>query len=88
MAAGASTPTMLPITGLKDPQGLAVGAAGDVYIVDWGNKWVVMLSVGASTPTPLPLTGLKNPQGVAVDAAGDVYITDLGPDPVVKLAGT
>ena len=65
---------------------MAVDAAGDVFVIDWGNEWVVRLPAGASAATPLSFTGLKDPQGVAVDAAGDVYVTDLGPAPVVKLA--
>lgn len=45
-AAGASTPTTLPFTGLKNPQGVAVDTADNVYVTDLGPNPVVKLPVG------------------------------------------
>jgi DNA-binding beta-propeller fold protein YncE len=36
-----STQTELPFTGLNRPSGVAVDAAGSVYVADYGNKRVV-----------------------------------------------
>jgi DNA-binding beta-propeller fold protein YncE len=47
----ASRPTVLPLTGLSHPAGVAVDSAGDVYVTDGGNKQVVKLAAGSSTQT-------------------------------------
>jgi hypothetical protein len=38
--------TVLPFTGLNDPQGVAVDSAATVYATDLGNRRVVKLAVG------------------------------------------
>ena len=43
LAAGAATPTTLPITGLNNPTAVAVDTAGNVYVTDYGNDRVVEL---------------------------------------------
>jgi serine/threonine-protein kinase len=84
LAAGSSAPTVLPFSGLYQPQGLAVDANGAVYVADFNNR-VVKLAAGANTQTVLPFNGLNYPEGVAVDAAGNVYVADRGNNRVVKL---
>ncbi|KQH80121.1 serine/threonine protein kinase [Mycobacterium gordonae] len=84
LADGSSTPTVLPFTGLYQPQGLAVDANGTVYVADFNNR-VVKLAAGSNTQTVLPFTGLTYPQGVGVDAAGNIYVADRGNNRVVKL---
>jgi serine/threonine-protein kinase len=91
LAAGSSTPTVLPFTGVTgpfdfDPSDLAVDTAGSVYVTDSFNTRVLKLTAGSSTPTVLPFTGLKDPKGVAVDTAGTVYVGDNGNNRVLKLA--
>ena len=71
LAAGSSTPTVLPFTGLYQPQGLAVDANGTVYVADFNNR-VLKLAAGSNNETQLPITGLNYPEGVAVDSAGNV----------------
>ena len=85
LAAGSSTQTVLPFTGLKYPFSVAVDGAGAVYAVDGGSN-VVKLAAGSSTQTVLPFTGLKYPISVAVDSAGDAYVTERDNNRVVKLA--
>jgi serine/threonine-protein kinase len=89
LAAGSATPTVLPFTGLGSPDGVAVDAAGNLYVTDAGN-WpagrVLKLAARSATPTVLPFTGLAIPNGVAVDGAGNLYVTDNGTNRVVKLA--
>ena len=77
-------PTVLPFAGLTHPSGVAVSAAGDVYLADGEGGRVLKLAAGATKQTVLPFTGLKRPGGVAVDYAGNVYVTD--DTKVVKLA--
>ncbi|MGV0049123.1 serine/threonine-protein kinase PknD [Mycobacterium colombiense] len=85
LPAGASTPTVLPFTGLYQPQGLAVDSAGAVYVADFNNR-VVKLAAGSNNQAVLPFTGLSYPEGVAVDPQGGVYVADRGNSRVVKLA--
>ncbi|MCV7009211.1 serine/threonine-protein kinase PknD [Mycobacterium gordonae] len=84
LADGSSTPTVLPFTGLYQPQGLAVDANGTVYVADFNNR-VVKLAAGSNTQTVMPFTGLAYPQGVGVDATGNIYVADRGNNRVVKL---
>ena len=83
LAAGSNTQTALPFPDLTNPRGVAVDAAGSVYVVD-GNR-VVKLAAGSGTQTVLPLTDLNRPIDVAVDNAGNVYVLD-GTNRAVKLA--
>lgn len=77
-----ATPTMLPVTGLQWPIGVAVDSEGDLYVVDApaakpvANHRVVKISPDLTTQTVLPISDLKFPFGVAVDGPGTVYITD------------
>jgi serine/threonine protein kinase, bacterial len=81
---GSSTPTVLPFTGLYQPQAVAVDSAGTVYVTDFNSR-VVMLPAGSNNQTVLPFTGLSYPEGVVVDSASDVYVADRGNNRVVKL---
>ncbi len=71
-------------TGIISPGGVAVDAAGDLYVTGSSNN-VVNVPAGASTQTVLPFIDLVSPAGVAVDAAGDVYVADWGNNRVAKL---
>ena len=76
----------LPFTGLNRPYGVAVDAAGSVYVTEENNNRVVKLAAGSTTQSVLPFTGLNHPRGVAVDAVGDMYVVDNGNNRVVELA--
>jgi sugar lactone lactonase YvrE len=87
-------PFALPFTDLRVPHGVAVDAAGNVYVSDSHTNRVSKLVAGSNTQTVLPFTGLDlcsnnieaATAGVAVDAAGDVYVADSCHNRVVKLA--
>ena len=79
--------------GLDGPAGVAVDAAGNIYIADTNNSLIEKVSgtslsvVAGSSNTSLPEASgpgwatsmqLGNPQGVAVDSAGNVYVADTG----------
>jgi serine/threonine-protein kinase len=67
---------VLPFTGLRGPEGVAVDSVGNLYVTDWGNNRVLKLAAGSSAQDVLPFTGLRGPQGLAVDSVGTLYVTD------------
>lgn len=72
-------------SGLSVPLGIAVDAAGNVYIADSANGRVLKetLSSGSFTQSVVA-SGLNNPYGVAVDGAGNVYIADTNNNRVLE----
>ena len=64
------------VLGIARPAGVAVDAAGNVYIADTYNLAVKKWNVANSNLTTLVSSGLNYPFGVAVDGAGNVYIAD------------
>ncbi len=97
----AANPTPGPATSshLSQADGVAVDAAGNVYIVDGGANVVAMVTPGgtlsivagvsgtSAQPTPGTATAsaLDDPNGVAVDAAGAVYVADPGANVIEKI---
>lgn len=68
-------------TPLNNPRGVAVDAAGDLYIADTDNNRIRKVDAAGIIAT---VAGdgtdaqLSHPEGVAVDSAGNVYIADTG----------
>jgi sugar lactone lactonase YvrE len=84
---------------LNYPNGVAVDAAGDVYIVDSGNERIRKVSNGAIATVagngtsgfsgdsgPATSAQLNYPNGVAVDATGDLYIADTDNQVIRKVS--
>jgi uncharacterized protein (TIGR03437 family) len=73
---------------LDTPTGLALDAAGNLYIADAGSNVIRIVTKATGIITTLS-TGsfiLKSPKGVAVDAAGNVYIADTNNSRILKVA--
>jgi sugar lactone lactonase YvrE len=65
------------------PQGVAVDAAGNVYVTDIGLQEVFKITPsGVQNPIG---TGLEVPEDAAVDGAGNLYVTDSHADVVFKV---
>ena len=67
--------------GFAGPYGVAVDAAGDVFVAAIGNSWVneIVAVNGQVSSNSTVLTvgnGFSQPSGVAVDGAGDVLVAD------------
>ncbi len=76
---------------LNQPRDLAVNAAGDLFITDWGNHRVRKVSKATGIITtilgngslsdagdggPSTAATMKYPRGIALDAAGNIYISN------------
>jgi sugar lactone lactonase YvrE len=68
---------------LISPQGVAVDAAGNVYVADIGLQEVFKITPGGTQTTVG--RGLEVPEGVALDGAGNLYIPDSQADAVFKV---
>ena len=86
---------------LSSPAGVAVDAAGNVYIADRVNNRIRKVAAGSSIistiagngtlgysgdGTSANLAELNNPLGVAVDGAGNIYIADSGNHCIRKIS--
>ncbi len=77
--------TVAPIaSGYTTPRGVAIDAAGNLYIADSGANTVYEVAQGSSTPVSLG-SGLSAPQGVVVDGAGNVFVADTGNNRIVEI---
>jgi DNA-binding beta-propeller fold protein YncE len=80
--AGSAYSQVLPVSslvsGLNQPEGVAVDASGNVYIADTANNAVKEWNVATQAVSVLVGTGLNAPASVAVDTHGNVYIADTG----------
>jgi sugar lactone lactonase YvrE len=74
----------LPLFGgqnINNPNGVAVDAAGNVYVSDSSSNVVWEApAVGppSGSPFTLSFTGLSSPAGLALDANGNLYVADSG----------
>ncbi|HEV2446215.1 MAG TPA: IPT/TIG domain-containing protein, partial [Candidatus Sulfopaludibacter sp.] len=85
---------------LNTPIGLAVDRGGNLYIADFGNNRIRMVTSGGAISTvagsaqgyggdngPAAAALLSGPQGVAVDGAGNLYIADTLNERLRKVSG-
>jgi len=81
------SPAAFPLVGgngIAAPNGVAVDAAGNVYISDSGNNTVWETPANSSNPMfALSFAGLSSPAGLALDPSGNVYVADSGNDRIL-----
>src|SRR6185437_13731748 len=86
-APGYSASPLVLGLGFNNPTGVAVDAAGNVFVADRGNNAVKKIPVGGGSPVTLG-SGFNTPYGVAVDAAGNVYVADYTNNAVKEIPVT
>jgi hypothetical protein len=81
--------TSLPLfggSGITTPSGVAVDAAGNVYVSDsTGNAVWEAPAQSTSAPFALSFSGLSAPAGLALDASGNLFVADSGNKQVLKM---
>jgi sugar lactone lactonase YvrE len=78
-----TTVNTTPAYPLSVPNGVAVDAAGDVFISDSANERVVKVAANGAVST-IGTGVLQYPQGLALDGAGDLFIADNNLNEVVE----
>lgn len=82
-----------------NPQGVAVNAAGTVYVADTGNNTIRAITSSGVSSTLAGRVGVSGsadgansnaffnqPSGIALDSAGNIYVTDYGNDTIRKVS--
>jgi sugar lactone lactonase YvrE len=74
---------------LYQPYGVAVDAAGDLFIADSGNNRLIEVPAGGGAATVINTTvngkGLSLPVNITLDNGGDLFIADSGNNRVVEV---
>jgi sugar lactone lactonase YvrE len=87
---------------LNSPEGIAVDAAGNLYIADTHNNRIRKVTASTGIITTIAGTGVadfsgdgglataatfSSPQALALDASGNLYIADIGNSRIRKITG-
>lgn len=75
-------------TGVSMPNGLALDAAGNVYVAAAGTTSINEYSPAGVSRGTFASTGLNNPMGLAFDTAGNLYVANFGSNSVERFSPT
>lgn len=94
-----SSPGPALLASFKSPSGVAVDAAGNVYVSDFGNLQIRKISGGSVTVLagsgasgfangPGNTASFSSPFGIATDAAGNIYVADINNHAIRKVSSS
>jgi hypothetical protein len=86
----AGVQSVLAVTGLSNPTGVAIDGAGNRYIIVNGvTANVIKIAANGAQSTVSLSSALEDAKGIAADSAGNLYFADTGDSRVIKApAGT
>ena len=67
------------------PSGLAVDAAGNLYVADTLNQSIRKITTAGAVSTISGTSGLEGPQGLALDSAGNLFVADPNSQTIRKV---
>jgi len=78
-------------TGLSAPAGVAVDAAGNIYVVNETGTIAVFAAGASGNVAPArtisgPATGLNVPSGITLDASGNLYVANANGNSITEYA--
>jgi sugar lactone lactonase YvrE len=76
---------------LSMPSDVALGAAGEIYVVDGGNHQIAVFDAAGTRVTSLGMHGgedgqLNGPVGIGISNKGEIYVADRGNQRVVTFS--
>src|ERR1700761_6870346 len=79
------------VSGLTNPNGLALDLAGNLYVADTGNNHILKVLPDGTVSTLdnagvfSGVSAMSSPQQLAVDSSGNLYIADSGNNRVIEV---
>lgn len=80
------------VSGLTNPNGLALDLQGNLYVADTGNNHILKVLPDGTVSTLdnagvfTGVSAMSSPQQLAVDSAGNLYIADSGNNRIIKVS--
>jgi sugar lactone lactonase YvrE len=85
-ARGAKSPKYTIRRGIANPQGLAVGSNGGLYVMNAGNGTVSVYGKSQRRPRYIVTNGIDGPQALALDSYGDLFVANYNGNTVTVYA--
>src|SRR5271166_2225507 len=72
------------VDGISTPHGIAVDAAGTLYVTNQGSNTLTEYPAGSTSPSVTLSNGISKPSDVSVDSNGTVYISESANNKILE----